>query len=343
VLGNFSTLEANDFDRDGDVDLFVGARNVPGNYGLRPRSYLLANDKGTWNDMAPPDLANIGMVTDASWTDIDADGDNDLVVVGDWMAITVFKNEAGRLQNGSTISNSNGWWNRIKAADLDGDGDSDFIVGNWGLNTKFKAAPEKPLTMFVADFDNNGRSECIINWYPPSEATAYPFVTKPELTSQLPGLRKQILRYADYGNKTFDSLFSPQMRSNALRYETNNLQSAILWNNSGNLELKALPIEAQLSPVFGIVADDIDEDGIMDIWLGGNFYALKPQAGRHNASKGVFLKGLGSRSFTYISPQESGIKVEGEVRDATVIQLKGAKHLVVARNNGSVLLFKKSR
>jgi len=341
VLGNFSTLQADDFDRDGDVDLFLGARIVPGNYGLRPRSYLLVNENGTWNDITPPELANIGMVTDASWTDVDADGDNDLVVVGDWMAISIFKNQAGKIQNPMTIPNSNGWWNRIKAADLDGDGDSDFVVGNWGLNSKFKASAEKPLTMFVNDFDKNGKSECIINWYPPLDATAYPFAPKSELTSQLPGLKKQILRYADYGNKTYQSLFSSEMRSNALKYEAAYLQSAIIWNNAGSFELEALPVEAQFSPVFGIVADDWDGDGKMDIWLGGNFYALKPQAGRHNASKGVFLKGNGGRTFTYIAPRQSGIIVQGEVRDADVIQIKGSKHLIVGRNNESVLLFKK--
>jgi len=341
-LGNFSTMAADDIDRDGDVDIFLGARNVPGNYGLPPRSYLLLNDNGTWKDVAPPALANIGMVTDASWTDIDSDGEKDLVVVGDWMAISIFKNHNGMFEQ-STIPNSNGWWNRIKGADLDGDGDQDFVLGNWGLNTKFKASAQRPLTMYVNDFDNNGKSECIINWYPPLDSTAYPFATRPELASQLPGLKKQILRYADYGNKTYESLFSPQMRSNALRYEVNYLQSAILWNNNGSLELQALPLEAQISPVFGIVADDLDGDGKMDIWLGGNFYALKPQVGRHNASKGVYLKGNGERSFTYISPGESGIKVEGEVRDAEVIQTNESKHLMLARNNASVLLFEKRK
>lgn len=343
VLGNFSTMETADIDGDGDIDIFLGARNVPGNYGLPPRSYLLRNDNGVWNDVAPPALGNIGMVTDASWTDIDADGDKDLVVVGDWMAVNIFKNENGTFEQQNSIPNSNGWWNRIEAADLDGDGDQDFVLGNWGLNTKFKATPERPLTMFVNDFDNNGKSECIINWYPPLDTIAYPFPAKPELTSELPGLKKQILRYTDYGYKTYESLFSPEMRDKALRYEANYLQSAILWNNNGKLELEALPVEAQLSPVFGIVADDIDSDGKMDIWRGGNFYALKPQVGRQNASKGVYLKGNGGRKFTYISPRESGIKVEGEVRDAGVIPVNGSKHLIVGRNNASVLLFEKRK
>jgi hypothetical protein len=133
------------------------------------------------------------------------------------------------------------------------------------------------------------------------------------------------------------------MRNDALRYETDYLQSAILWNNKGSFELQALPVEAQISPVFGIVADDIDNDGKIDIWLGGNFYSLKPQAGRHNASKGVFLKGNGERSFVFVPSRACGIRVEGEVRDARVIQTGGSSYLMVARNNDRVLLFEKRK
>ena len=149
------------------------------------------------------------------------------------------------------------------------------------------------------------------------------------------------MHYEDYGHKTYDSLFSPEVRSHSLKYEVNNLQTAILWNNSGTFDLQVLPGEAQLSPVFGIAADDMDGDGKTDIWLGGNFYALKPQAGRHDASKGVYLKGNGNRSFTAIPPLQSGIRVEGEVRDAGFVQVNGSKHLIVGRNNSGVMLFRK--
>ena len=175
------------------------------------------------------------------------------------------------------------------------------------------------------------------------DSIAHPFSTKPELTSQLPALRKQILKYEDYGNKTYESLFPAEVRKNSVRYETNYLQNAILWNNNGNLELAALPIEAQFAPVFGIVADDLDGDGKIDIWLGGNFYALKPQVGRHNASKGVFLKGKGEKSFDFVPVKESGINVVGEVRDAGVIQSANSKALIVARNNEKVLMFEKTK
>jgi enediyne biosynthesis protein E4 len=340
-IGNFSTLEAEDFDNDGDMDVFLGARNVPGNYGLPPRSYLLVNDNGVWKDVAPETLGTVGMVTDAAWSDIDKDGDKDLIVVGDWMPVNIFKNERGALANQIKIPGSSGWWNRVEALDLDRDGDDDFVLGNWGLNTKFKASARKPLTMFVNDFDGNGKSEFIINWYPPLDSVAYPFATKPEITSQLPALRKSILQYKDFGNKTYDSLFSPEVRNKAVKYEVNYLESAVLWNEDGQMNLRALPAEAQVSPVFGIVADDLDGDGVTDIWLGGNFYALKPQVGRHDASRGVFLKGRSNHSF--IHDRNSGLQMGGEVRDAVLMRTNGSGKIFIARNNSSVLVFSKRK
>jgi enediyne biosynthesis protein E4 len=343
VLGNFSTIETADFDKDGKTEVFLGARCVPGNYGLPPQSYLLKNENGNWIDIAPPSLGNIGMITDAVWADVDSDGDKDLVVVGDWMGINIFKNENGVLKNPIVIPDSKGWWNRIEASDLDNDGDIDFVLGNWGLNTKFKASAARPLTMFVNDFDNNGKSEFIINWYAPLDNKAYPFAQKQEIISQLPGLGKTIISYEDYANKTYDSLFSPEVRKKSISYEANYLESAVLWNEGNSFSLVALPVEAQVSPVFGIIADDLNGDGNKDIWLGGNFYALKPQVGRHDASRGVLLKSGSNKSFIYKPQQHDGLYVEGEVRDAAIIHSGKSKRILVARNNDKVLLFQKKK
>jgi hypothetical protein len=341
VIGNFSTIRAADFDKDGRMEVFLGARCVPGNYGLPPQNYLLKYDNGNWSDITPASLGSIGMVTDAVWADVDSDGDNDLVVAGDWMGISIFKNEKGVLANPTVIPDSKGWWNRIEAVDLNKDGKIDFILGNWGLNTKFKASPAKPLTMFVNDFDNNGKSEFILNWYPPLDSQSYPFAQKSELLLQLPYLVKTIPTNKDYATSTYESLFSSAVREKSIRYEANFMESAVLWNDGDKFVLSALPLEAQVSPVYGIVADDFDGDGNMDIWLGGNFYALKPQVGRNDGNHGVLLKGGLNRSFTFQPQPLDGIYPVGEVRDAAIIHSKNSKRLIVARNNDSVLMYQK--
>jgi enediyne biosynthesis protein E4 len=343
VIGNFSTMTAEDLDGDGRKEIFLGARMVPGNYGLIPQSYLLRFKDGNWSDLATVSLGNIGMVTDAVWADADSDGDKDLIVVGDWMAVHIFRNEKGVLGDPVIIPRSKGWWTRVQAADLDKDGDTDFILGNWGLNTKFKASRDKPLTMFVSDFDNNGKSEFILNWYPPLDSIAYPFVQRQELFAQLPGLQKVISTYKAYGSMTYDSLFRPDVREKASRFEASCLESSVLWNEGGKFTLSALPVEAQVSPVFGILSDDLDGDGIMDIWLGGNFYSVKPQIGRYDASRGVFLKGGNERSYACQPLQTDGFYVKGEVRDAAIIRSGQEKIILVARNNDKVLVFRKRK
>ena len=340
ILGNFSCIAARDFDGDGYTDLFVGARAVPGSYGITPKSYLLKNVQGTLVNITPQIFSTAGMVTDAAWTDYDGDGDQDLMIVADWMPIQIAINDKGNFNKLIKIPESAGWWNRIVASDLDGDGDDDYVLGNWGLNIKLRATPEKPLTMYVNDFDGNGKSEFIINWYPPLDEISYPFASKTEITQQLPILKKTNLKYEQYSHQTYETLIPEEVRSRSLMYKTEILESSILWNEKGSFIIEKLPIEAQVSPVFGIGVDDFDNDGNKDIWLGGNFYGLKPQMGRCNSSKGVFLKGLGNRKFQYVQPDEVGIYVNGEVRDVSVINGK-SKLILVARNNASLLAFKK--
>ncbi|MEM9832232.1 MAG: VCBS repeat-containing protein [Bacteroidota bacterium] len=341
IVGNFSTVEAQDFDADGDTDLFLGGRCIPGNYGLTPRSFLLVNDRGVWQDATPESLAGIGMVTDATWADIDGDQDQDLVVVGDWMGVHIFRNNGGQLADNQTLPNSRGWWTRVEAADLDQDGDTDFVLGNWGLNSKLKASPQEPLTMFVNDFDQNNKSEFVLNWYPPQDNQSYPFATKMELTKQLPNLRKQILKHEDYASQTYESLFPPATRDASIAYQAEYLESAILWNDSTQLSLQSLPVEAQVAPVFAIAVHDWNNDGHADIWLGGNFYALKPQVGRHDASRGVFLTGSSRRRFRTVSAAMSGIRVEGEVRDAVILPVNQTPTMLVTRNNDEVLMYRR--
>jgi hypothetical protein len=340
AAGNFSCIVAGDFEGDGDPDLFIGGSCVPGNYGLPPRSFLFRNDgNGTWTDVIPNNLGNLGMVTDAVWNDFDGDQDNDLILVGEWMPVLILENEKGRIVDRKMVPESFGLWTAIEPGDLDQDGDTDFVLGNWGLNSKMKASADRPLTMFVKDFDNNKKSEFIINWYAPEDEQSYPLATKMDLVEQLPQLKKSILKYEDYAHKTYETLFSEAERKDAITYVVNDLETSVLWNEKSTLRLEALPLAAQISPVFAIVADDLDNDGLIDIWLGGNFYGLKPQFGRHDSSKGVFLKGNANGKFTELTPAESGILVSGEVRDAWSFLVKSKKHLLVARNNDSAMIF----
>ncbi len=337
--GDISTIKAADIDGDHDLDLFIGSRIVPGNYGLIPRSYLLRNDEGAWTDITPEPLAGIGMVTDAAWSNLEGDTLPDLVVVGEWMPVTIFVNSGGQLSTNFSIPFSSGWWNVIEPADLDNDGDTDFILGNWGLNSKFVASPQKPLSMFVKDFDNNGKSEFIINWYPPLDSGSYPFASKMDITAQLPQLKKQAVKYSDYAGMTYEDLFNEGQRQGALEYQVHTLSSSILWNRGvQDFHLTALPREGQVSPVFGALAQDLDQDGLQDLLLMGNFYGLKPEVGRQNSSRGVVLKGDSNGSFLPGKALSLGINITGEVRDVKVLPGKDLRVLISRNNAPAVLL-----
>lgn len=341
VGGNLSCIAPADYDKDGDIDLFIGARAVPGNYGLVPASFLLRNRAyGTWDNITNEDFGRLGMVTDATWTDIDQDDDLDLLVVGEWMPITIFENLDGQLRK-KQIANTSGLWRALTAADLDQDGDEDYILGNWGLNGKFTASPKRPLSMFVKDFDNNGKSEFIISSFSPLDDKAYPFATKMDLTAQLPHLKKVALKYSEYATQTYTDLFSLEERRGALSYQVTYLQSAILWNDSNNLRLEALPLSAQTSPIYASSTLDINKDGNQDIILGGNLYAVKPEVGRLDGNRGLVLSGDGKGNFSPLSNKKTGMYITGEVRDIEIIRRSNQPPVILfARNNEVVVGYK---
>ncbi|MEM9884979.1 MAG: VCBS repeat-containing protein, partial [Bacteroidota bacterium] len=283
-----------------------------------------------------PELQQLGLITDALWLDADGDQDQDLIVAGEWMPITLFLNENGQF-NKSTIqqfNNSKGFWHCLQAADFDQDGDLDFIAGNMGKNTRLEASARQPLRMYINDFDQNGTAEQILTQYEGEQA--YPLVLRNDLIMQLPHLKKKYLQFENYEAQTIEDIFTAEELQNTLTLEINTLESMLFLNQgNGTFESKTLPIEAQISPTYGIATADFDKDENIDILLGGNFYRSKPELGIYDASYGTFLKGDGRGNFTSISAKESGFSVKGEIRDMELV----GNLVLVGKNNKKLEVF----
>lgn len=340
-----SCVRSNDFDRDGDLDLFVGVRSKPFMYGIPTNGYLLQNDgTGKFTDVTrqiASDLIEIGMITDASWADVDNDGDQDIVITGEYMPLTIMENNQGRFVNSTSkfgLDKTHGWWNTLSVSDLDDDGDLDIVAGNHGLNTMFKGSETEPVQMYVNDFDHNGSLDHIICIY--KEGISYPHVLKHDLIAQLPGLSSKYMNYKEFMYQTIDSIFTPSQLENSVLLNAYHLETSMAINNGdGTFTLKSLPKEAQLSPVYSISIYDVDADGKKDILLAGNLYNVKPEVGRYDASYGTLLLGGDDLNFRFVSTKASGFKVEGEARDMVLINTQKGQKLLVGRNNASVQVF----
>jgi hypothetical protein len=349
ILSSTGCVRSGDVDGDGDLDLFIGSRLVPGKYPTTPQSYLLINDgKGNFSDgtaNANAALSHVGMVTDAVWLDVNNDKQQDLVVVGDWMPIKVFVNNKGKLEDASANYikfPSNGWWNRILVADMDGDGDKDLVIGNLGNNAQFRASEKEPVRMYYKDFDGNGSVDPIFCYY--IDGMEYPALSRDDLMEQLPGLKKKFLKYSAYATATVKDLFDEQTLRDAGVLSANTLNTVYLQNDgTSGFTVKQLPVEAQYAPVYAMAAVDANKDGKMDLVLAGNNVWTRIRFSRYDANHGLLLLGDGKGSFTYVPQPQSGFKIRGDVRSMTVIDDGKNTRLVFGVNNAKPKIYSLQR
>lgn len=345
VRENGGVVAPADFDGDGHIDLFVGGRVIAHAYGAAPRSQLLRNDgTGRFVDVTTaraPELGDVGMVSSAAWLDADGDGDLDLVVVGEWMPVRVFRQEADSFVDRtaeSGLAGTHGWWNHVAAVDLTGDGREDLVLGNLGLNTPLQASASEPVRLYVHDFDGNGTLDPILTAY--RDGMSHPLAGRDELIEQVPSLRGRYPSYVDFGASRIGDIFPRSELRRARVLEARTFASATaVQRDDGTFRLEPLPTEAQLAPIYASLAEDIDGDGTRDLLLAGNFHDVAPAFGRHDASHGLFLRGLGNGRFEPVEPEVSGLVIAGQVRALASLRRAGERYGVVAARNDDVLVF----
>jgi hypothetical protein len=350
-------VRAVDYDKDGDLDLFVAGRVDPWNYPKPVSSFILRNDSKNgvikFTDVTKtvaPSLINIGMVCDAVFSDFNNDGWPDLILAGEWMPVTFLENDKGIFKDVTKttgIANEVGWWNTIAAGDFDNDGDIDYIVGNTGLNTYYKASDKYPVSVYGKDFNNDGSYDAITSLYLPNNNTdkkmeEFPVATRDELIRQMITMRRQYENYKSYALATMDSVLPAEQRKDAIILHANNLASSYLRNDgNGKFTMQKLPAQAQLSTLCGMSVADFDGDGNLDVVINGNDFSTEVNTGRYDALNGLMMKGDGKGNFTALSIMQSGIYIPGNGK--SLVQLRNNKNeclLAAAENRGPLRIFK---
>ncbi|WP_411032206.1 VCBS repeat-containing protein [Spongiimicrobium sp. 3-5] len=351
MITSGSRVHSADFDKDGDLDLFVGGRLVPGNYPLPANSYILENRStpqvAKFVDVTKeiaPSLTQLGMVTDAVWTDYDKDGWTDLLIVGEWMPISVFKNIQGKFENSTEelgLANTTGWWFSIKEGDFDKDGDMDFIVGNLGLNYKYKANENETFDIYFNDFDNNKTNDIVLSYF--NGGKKYPLRGRECSSQQMPGIKKKFGDYASFSTATLEDVYTEAYLEKSLHYQVKSFASVYLANDNGQLNAINLPNMAQISCVNQILVDDFDNDTNLDFIIAGNLHSSEVETPRNDAGNGLFLKGDGAGNFLPLESYKTGLLTTGDVKDISLINVKGDQYLLVAKNSDSLQTIKINR
>ena len=330
-----SCLAPHDVDGDGDIDIFAGGRVSPF-YGFNTDSYLLINDgNGNFTISDDPVTKGLGMVTDAVWADVDPAPGQELIVCGEWMPITIIYHQGAQWKK-RTIPNTHGIWQTIESVDLDGDGDEDLIGGNLGLNNDLIVSAAQPAKIYMGDFDQNSSPETLISYF--RSGKEYSFYSKDELTGQLIYLKKRYTDYHSFADQTFDQVFPSSMQDKSFKKITG-LQSQVFQNTgNGNFDPVDLPFEAQSSVVFALATDDFNGDGLKDILAGGNLLETHPSFGRLDAGHGLLLLNLGNMKFQAVPADQSGIFIDGAIRDIKRFDTNGKARYLIVRNNNTPLI-----
>jgi hypothetical protein len=314
----------------------VGGYVTPGRYPEQPRSHVLLNDgRGRFEERTAevgPGLEYVGMVTDAAWHDLDRDGEEELIVVGQWMPIRIFESSGGRLRDATEKFFDrpySGLWNVVHVEDLNRDGIADLIAGNLGLNSQIEAGEDQPAELYQADFDSGGSVDPILSFY--IQGTRYPYVTLDELRERMPSVASRFSSYRAYAEADTEDLLAAADVERSQKLEATLLETSLfMGTGTGRFERRTLPVEAQFSPVFTVTTVDYDRDGHMDVVLGGNMNEARIRLGKHDANYGVLLRGLPDASFEYVPQYESGLSVRGDVR--SVLQIGDTLLFGINRN-----------
>lgn len=344
---NISVAVQYDYDNDGDEDLFVGSRSIPYNYGSTPQSYLYQNNgQGHFTDVSQqlnPTIASAGMITGAVWADVAGDSRKELIITGQWMSTKIFSynktaNKFEEMQN-TNLEGKEGWWQTIVATDVNGDGKTDLVIGNIGENFYLRPAADKPVKLWLNDFDGNGTAEQFITRK--VNGKDMPVFLRRDITDQFPGLKKENLKNSDYAVKSIQELFSKEVMEKSKQKTFNYCKSIVAVNDgNGHFSLQELPVRVQLSSVNAVCATDVNQDGKPDLILGGNLFEFPPQFGRLDASYGHVLLNDGKGNFTWIQPKHSGMSLKGAVKDIRLVKTKQADVIVVAQNNEQPVLYR---
>lgn len=347
MISSGSIAAAQDYDKDGDMDLFIGGRMIPGNYPYPTGSYILQNNKGKFTDVTKavaPDLMEIGMVSAGLWTDYNNDGDYDLIITGEWMPITVFENNGGKFKNitsSTGLSESTGWWNSLTAGDFDNDGDMDYVAGNFGINLKYRPK-EKPIELFYDDYDDNGTHDIIMGYW--QHDKLYPQKTRERMIEQMKGVEEIFPDWDSYGRaEVWDFYGKKRMENSKLHYKANSFYTSYIENLGNNkFQVKKLPNEAQISTTFGIVAMDVNNDGFLDIVSHGNFYETEIETNTQDAGIGNVLLGNGDGSFTPLPARNSGFYscMNAKALALICVGINKTPVLITSNNNNKMEAFK---